>query len=83
MPATKEMQNLTVRLSRQTIHKARVLAAKRSTSISNLVAEQIEHLTDSDEDYENAKAEAFAMMDKGFHLGGDHKFDRAALHDRR
>lgn len=83
MPATKEMQNLTVRLSRQTIHKARVLAAKRSTSISNLVAEQIEHLSNSDLDYEKAMAEAFAMMDKGFHLGGDHKIDREALHERR
>lgn len=83
MPATNEMQNLTVRLSRQTIHKARVLAAKRSTSISSLVAEQIEHLSNSDEDYEKAKAEAFAMMDEGFHLGGVHKLDRDAAHERR
>jgi len=83
MPATSEMQNLTVRLDRQTIHKARVLAAKRSTSISNLVAEQIERLTHADEEYERAKAESFAMMDRGFHLGGTHTVDRDALHDRR
>lgn len=83
MPAAKEMQNLTVRLSRHTIHKARVLAAKRSTSISSLVAEQIEQLSNLDEDYEKAKAEAFALMDKGFHLGGVHKLDRDSIHDRR
>ncbi|HTX75656.1 MAG TPA: hypothetical protein VMD29_05560 [Terracidiphilus sp.] len=83
MPASNEMQNLTVRLSRQTIHKARVLAAKRSTSISNLVAEQIERLTDTDEDYERAKAESFAMMDAGFHLGGARTIGRDALYERR
>ena len=83
MPAANEMQNLTVRLSRQTIHKARVLAAKRATSISNLVAEQIEHMAQSDDDYQKAMADAIALMDKGFHLGGDHKFNRDELHDRR
>lgn len=83
MPATNEMQNLTVRLSRQTIHKARVLAAKRSTSISNLVAEQIERLTHEDDDYTRAMRSAMGRMERGFHLGGDHKLDRDALHERR
>jgi predicted nucleic acid-binding protein len=38
-----------VSLSPQTVQKAKVLAAKRSTSISGLVAEQIEALVDADE----------------------------------
>jgi hypothetical protein len=83
MPAASDMQNLTVRLSRQTIHKARVLAAKRATSISGLVAEQIEQLAKSDDDYEKAMADAIALMEKGFHLGGTHKFNRDELHERR
>lgn len=83
MPEAREMQNLTVRLSRQTIQKARVLAAKRATSISGLVAEQIEQLSKSDEDYQKAMADAIALMEKGFHLGGEHKFNRDELHDRR
>jgi hypothetical protein len=27
--------------------------------------------------------EALALMEKGFHLGGTHKLDRDALHDRK
>lgn len=84
MPAANEMQNLTVRLSRQTIHKARVLAAKRATSISGLVAEQIERMANEDEDgYARAMRSAMERMERGFHLGGDHKIDRDSLHERR
>ena len=83
MPETNEMQNLTVRLSRQTIHKARVLAAKRATSISNLISEQIERLVGDDDEYDRAMRSALERMDRGFHLGGDNRIDREALHERR
>ena len=45
-------QNLTVSLTPQTVQKAKILAAKRSTSISGLLAAQIEALVDTDEAYE-------------------------------
>ena len=48
MPAVDEKQNITLRLSKQTIHKARILAAKRSTSISGLLTSQIEELAKCD-----------------------------------
>ena len=82
MPALDEKQNITLRLSKKTIQKARVLAAHRSTSISGLLTEQIEQLVDPKDEYEIAMQRAFAMMDKGFHLGGSHKLDREALHER-
>jgi hypothetical protein len=82
MPATDEKQNITVRLSKQTIQKARVLAARRSTSISGLLASQIEELAAEEDAYDHAMKHAIAMMEKGFHLGGVHKIDREALHDR-
>jgi hypothetical protein len=82
MPALDEKQNITLRLSRKTIQKARVLAARRSTSISGLLASQIEQLADTDDDYERAMQEALALMNPGFDLGGTHKLDRAALHER-
>jgi len=69
MPAVDEKQNITLRLSRQTIQKARVLAAKRSTSISGLLTSQIEQLANSEDDYERAMDRAFARMKKGFHFG--------------
>ena len=82
MPALNDKQNITLRLSKQTIHKARVLAAHRSTSISGLLTSQIEQLAESEDDYEHAMNRAFARMEKGFHLGGVHVMDRDALHER-
>jgi len=80
--AGEQKQNLTIRLSKRTIQKARVLAAKRSTSISGLVTSQIEELAKSEDDYERAMREAIALMNPGFNLGGSHKLDRDALHER-
>jgi hypothetical protein len=82
MPAIDDKQNITLRLSRQTIQKARVLAAQRSTSISGLLTSQIELLADTGDDYERAMRRAMARMEKGFHLGEIPKLDRDALHER-
>jgi hypothetical protein len=75
-------QNVTVSLSVQTIRKARILAAKRSTSISGLLAEQIESLVGEDEAYERAAVSAIARMKRGFHLGGGRLASREELHER-
>lgn len=82
MPALDEKQNITLRLSRETLQKARVLAAQRQTSISGLLTSQIEQLANSEDDYEKAMKRAMARMEMGFHLGGTHKLDRDALHER-
>jgi hypothetical protein len=82
MPALDEKQNITLRLSRQTIQKARVLAAQRSTSISGLLTSQIELLANSEDEYEQDMREALALMKEGLHLGGTHKLDRDSLHER-
>ena len=75
-------QNLTVRLDRETIRKAKILAARRATSVSGLVAAQIEALVGEDEAYENARRQAIALLERGFHLGGSHRTPRAELHER-
>jgi HSP90 family molecular chaperone len=82
MPVLDEKRNITLRLSRQTIQKARVLAAQRSTSISGLLASEIEKLAETKDDYERAMDRAMARMEKGFDLGGVHIMDRDALHER-
>ncbi len=82
MPALDEKRNITLRLSRQTIQKARVLAAKRSTSISGLLTSEIERLAETKDDYERAMDDAFALMEKGFPMGEIPKLDRDALHER-
>ena len=75
-------QNLTVSLPRETIHKAKVLAARRATSVSGLLAEQIELLVGEDEAYERAKRQAFQLLEQGFHLGGTVRASRDELHER-
>jgi predicted transcriptional regulator len=75
-------QNLTVSLSPQIVQKAKVLAAKRSTSISGLLATQIEAMVAEDDAYESARRAALDLMERGFHLGGVHSISRDELHER-
>lgn len=77
-----EKQNITISLDRQTIQKAKILAARRSTSISGLLARQVEILVGEDEAYERAQRQAFALLDQGFHLGGTIRSSRGELHER-
>ena len=78
----KSKQNVTVRLERQTLHKAKILAAKRNTSISGLLAQQIETLVGADDAYEQAQRKALALLERGFHLGGKISASRDDLHER-
>ena len=75
-------QNLTVSLPQQTIRKAKILAARRGSSISGLLAEQIEVLVGEDEAYERAERQAGTLLDQGFHLGGVIRATRDELHKR-
>jgi hypothetical protein len=84
MPNSKDnrKQNLTISLDRQTIRMAKILAAKRSTSISGLLARQIEILIGEEEAYERAERQALALLEQGFHLGGEIRASRDELHER-
>ena len=75
-------QNLTISLDRQTIRKAKIVAAKHSTSISGLVTRQIELLVGEEEAYERAERQAISLLDQGFHLGGVIRSSRDELHER-
>lgn len=75
-------QNLTVSLSQQTIRKARILAARRGSSISGLLAEQIELLVGEEEAFERAKRQAEVLLDEGWRLGGIIRTSRDEWHER-
>ena len=75
-------QNVTISLSREVLKKAKVLAARRETSISGLLAQEIESLVGNEEAYERAERQALALLDKGFHLGGVIRASRDELHER-
>lgn len=75
-------RNLTVQLDDVTIYKAKVLAARRSTSLSKLVAGEIERLVSEDEIYQESLQTALSQFEHGFHLGGGSLPDRTSLHER-
>jgi hypothetical protein len=77
-----DRQNITISLSRQVLRKAKILAARRETSISSLLAQQIESLVGEDEAYERAERQAAALLDAGFHMGGLIRARRDELHAR-
>ena len=80
--AATASQNITIRLDRRTVRRAKVLAAKQNTSISRLIARQIETLVGEDEAYEQAKRRALALLDRGLHLGGRIEASRDEWHER-
>jgi hypothetical protein len=75
-------QNVTVSLTRQTLQKAKVLAARRATSISGLLAHQIEILVGEEEAYEQAQRQAMNLLEQGFPMGGVIRAKRDELHER-
>jgi hypothetical protein len=78
----KKKQNVTISLNGELIRKAKVLAAQRSTSISGLLAEQIELLVGEAEAYERSQRAALNLLERGFHLGGSITASRDELHER-
>jgi hypothetical protein len=74
--------NITLKLDRELIRKARVWAAEKDTSISALLAEQLEKSLRDREGYEQAKKRALAILRKGFDLGYEPGTSRDELHER-
>jgi len=74
-------QNLTIQLDRETIRKAKILAARRGTSVGALVAAQIQESVQAEDAYETSRRHALELLDRGFHLGGGRP-NRDALHER-
>jgi hypothetical protein len=75
-------QNLTISLDRKTIQKAKILAARRSVSISGLLAHQIEILVGEEDAFERSERKAMALLDQGLQLGGMIRIVRNELHER-
>jgi hypothetical protein len=75
-------RNLTIQLDESTVQKARLVATKRSISISRLVAEEIEKAAKMDNSWQTAKRVALAQLEHPFHLGGGKLPARESLHQR-
>lgn len=74
-------RNLTVQLDDEVIGHAKVLAARRGTSVSSLVAATLERLVADDERYQEARDRAGRALRQAGPRGG-RTWQRAELHDR-
>ncbi len=73
--------NLTLQLDSEVIRDARVVAARRGTSISALVATELKHLVEQDARYEDARTRALELMQQAVPRGGP-VWSRDEIHDR-
>ena len=74
-------QNITLSLDVSLIRAAKVLAAKRNTSISRLLADELEGQVRRDHAYERSRRAALKLMEEGLPLGGK-PLAREQLHER-
>ena len=75
-------QNITLRLDRELIRKAKVLAAQQGTSVSGLLTQYLTKILQGEEAYTVAHKHAVTLLDRGFHLGGKIFSTREEWHER-
>ena len=76
-------QRVTIAIDQELLKRVRALAARRGTSISGLLAAELEKLVNNEEEYEQARVRALARLASGFHLGAGKMPSREQLHDRQ
>ena len=74
--------NITIRVDADLARDARVFAARRGTSLSRLVAEQLDALVRGEQTYAAARRRALARLGRGYDLGGERPLSRDEAHDR-
>jgi hypothetical protein len=80
-----EMQNITLSLPKDVLHKVELLAAQQGKSVSQLLASELERLFAQDEDYARAMQRHLQLLRAGLDLGtyGQIHTTRDELHERR
>jgi len=76
-------QNITLSIQKELLKKAKLMAAKKDTSVTKLLTEQLTKMVLEDDQYDSGKKRALAILRKGFHLGGSIIAKREELHERR
>ena len=79
-----EHQNITLSLPRELLKRVKRVAADRDTSVSALMTEALNRLTDEDRRYSAARKRAFAALKSARSLGthGRRTWSRDDLHER-
>jgi hypothetical protein len=74
--------NITLRIDAELARAAKILAARRGTSVSRLVAEQLELIVQRDRAYESAKRRALGRLSRAVELQWQKPASRDELHER-
>lgn len=75
-------QNVTLSIEKELIKKGKVVAARRDTSVSRMLADLLKSMVETEERYEAAKRSASQLLMKGYRLGGKITWRREDLYDR-
>jgi hypothetical protein len=77
-------QNITLSLPKETLLKVKLLAVRRGTSVSGLLAGELERLVTEDEAYDRARQRYLARLERAVDLGtkGRINVSRDELHER-
>lgn len=76
------MTNITIRIDEETAREAKVLAAKRGTSLSQLVAGQLRSMLKADLRFDKARTRALKRLRRGYDLHWKPPRDRGELYQR-
>lgn len=77
-------QNITLSLPEEDIREARILAASRGTSVSQLLARMLRELVEHETGYARARDRSLTRLREGMNLGTDGHigWSRDSLHER-
>lgn len=77
-------QNITLSLPEEDLREARVLAARRGTSVSQLLARMLRETVERETGYDAARERSIALLEQGIDLGteGQLTWSRDDLHER-
>jgi len=75
-------QNITLSLDKDLIQRAKVISAKRRSSVSNMLSQELQRIVESAESYEVSRKRAISNLRTGYHFGGIITASRDELHER-
>lgn len=79
-----KIQNVTLSIPKDILHKAKILAVNKNTSLSGLLTQALTDLVAHQEAYEQARQRNLTLLKNGFNLGtqGHITLKREELHER-
>ena len=75
-------QNITLSIDKEIIVKSKILAAKKETSVSRLLADSLQQAVEKEDFYEGAKRSGLNALKNAFHLGGSRCWSREDIYER-